>query len=559
MRHFMDTHTRSPDGRFIVALPKRHGVKPLGESRSQAIRRFLSLERSLNSRCLFKEVNEVVLEYFELGHAEVVPFEDFYKPQDKVFYLPIHVVYKNTSTSTKIRAVFDASAKSTSGMSLNDTLLVGPTVHAPLVDVLLRFRLHRIGLIADVKMYRAVQLVETDKDLHRFVWRSNPDDLIKDYRMTRVTFGVSASSFAANMSVLQNSVDLAYEFPIAAKMVKESFYVDDGLMGADTASEAIELRREVQELFARGGFLLCKWNSNDSTVLRSIEPDLREAKETYTITDSGSELTRTLGLVWDLKHDCFKILTSACTITSAVTKRMLESDIARIFDVLGWLSPVTIKMKILLQRLWETKLNWDEPVPSHISNVWIRWKSELPILSELLLPRCYFPKESQTTYSELHGFSDASEDAYAAVVYLRSKDDHNQTHVSLVMAKSRVAPIKRLFIPRLELCGAYLLTQLLYHLKQVLNISMDKVFAWIDNTVVLSWLRSSPRRFKTYVGNRVSFIVDCIPSERWRHMKGSENPADSPSRGLFPSELVSFDLWWDGPEWLIKEDSYWPT
>ena len=143
--------------------------------------------------------------------------------------------------------------------------------------------------------------------------------------------------------------------------------------------------------------------------------------------------------------------------------------------------------------------------------MWIRWKSELPILSELLLPRSYFPKESQTIYSELHGFSDASEDAYAAVVYLQSKDDHNQTHVSLVMAKSRVAPIKYLSIPRLELCGAYLLTQLLYHLKQVLNISMDKVFAWTDSTVVLSWLRGSPRRFKTYVGNRVSFIVDCIP------------------------------------------------
>ena len=168
-------------------------MPPLGESRSQAVRRFLSLERSLHGRGLFQEVNEIMPEYLSLGHAEDVPLTDAYKPQSTVYYLPMHVVYKSSSSTTKIRAVFDASAKSSTGISLNDTLLVGPTVHSLLVDVLLRFRSYCIGLTADVsKMYRAIRLADEDKDLHSFVWRSDPKEVMRDYCMTRVTFGVSA-------------------------------------------------------------------------------------------------------------------------------------------------------------------------------------------------------------------------------------------------------------------------------------------------------------------------------------------------------------------------------
>lgn len=155
----------------------------------------------------------------------------------------MHAVYKASSSTTKIRAVFDASAKSSSGTSLNDTLLVGPTVHPPLIDVLLRFRSHRIALIADVsKMYRAIELVKSDRDLHRFVWRSKPEDTLQDYRMSRLTFGVSASCFAANMAVKQNAINQAHKYQLAAEAVEKSFYVDDGLSGADCVETAITLQ-----------------------------------------------------------------------------------------------------------------------------------------------------------------------------------------------------------------------------------------------------------------------------------------------------------------------------
>ena len=257
LRHFELDHFRNKNGRFVVPLPKTSDAKPLGESRSQAVRRLLSLERSLNAKGRFAEFEAVMKEYVDLQHAKIVPVNDLEKPQHIVFYLPMHAVYKQSSSTTKVRAVFDASAKSSSDVSLNDILLVGPMVHPPLVDVLLRFRLHHVALTADVsKMYRAIELTNNDKDLHCFVWRSNPNEPLKDYRMTRLTIGVSASSFAANMAIKQNAIDLAHEYPQASEVVEESFYVDDCLTGADNNEDAIKLHYELQALLSRGGFHL---------------------------------------------------------------------------------------------------------------------------------------------------------------------------------------------------------------------------------------------------------------------------------------------------------------
>ena len=171
IKHFDDNHTRTDEGRFIVPLPRKPGAEPLGESRLQAVRRFKSLEYGLHRKERFQEVNKVVMEYITLGHAEPIPERDRDKPKEEVFYMPIHVVFKEASTTTKIRAVFDASA---SGVSFNDTLAVGPTVHPQLLDVLLKFRTHKVALTTDIsKMYREVQLMESDKDFHRFVWRQD--------------------------------------------------------------------------------------------------------------------------------------------------------------------------------------------------------------------------------------------------------------------------------------------------------------------------------------------------------------------------------------------------
>ena len=319
-------------------------------------------------------------------------------------------------------------------------------------------------------------------------------------------------------------------------------------------SDAIELQSQLQEMFEQGGFTLRKWNSSDLTVLENVPFDLKDVKSSLPIA-SPEEYTKTLGVEWNPSKDHFRLTVSSPPPSENLTKRGLISDVAKTYDVLGWFAPVTIKVKILFQRLWELKLEWDDPVPEWVRASWHKWRTELPLLSYHHIPRCHYHKEATIVSTELHGFSDASELAYSGVVYLRMIDSVGNIYVSIFTSKTKVAPIKRLSIPRLELCGAQLLARLLHHIH---NINPQNLYAWTDSTIVLNWLDGNPRRFKTYVVNRISNIIELIPSIHWKHVNGQENPADCASRGLYPSELLDHSLWWKGPPWLYLDSSEWP-
>ena len=230
-------------------------------------------------------------------------------------------------------------------------------------------------------------------------------------------FGVSASSFAANMSVKQNTLNHALDYPLAADAVHRSFYVDDGLTGANSTDKATELQRQLQDLFAQGGFLLHKWNSSIPSVLCHIPAEFRDSQCKHTVPDP-SEYAKTLGIEWNATTDHFRLTVAELPPIERITKRILVSDIVKTFDVLGWFSLAIIKVKILLQQLWELKVDWDDPVPETI-HIWMQWRSELNLFTTKHIPRCYFLKTTTITSTELHGFSDVSERAYVAVVYLR--------------------------------------------------------------------------------------------------------------------------------------------
>ena len=439
--HFNDTVVYLPEeSRYRVSLPKKPAMETLGASRPQALSRYLSNERSVIRRDIWKTFQEVVQSYFDLGHAEEVPAAE--QPHHPHFYLPMHAVFKDSSSSTKLRVVFDGSAATTSGLSLNQALLVGPTIQPTLSTILIRFRTYIIALNADIsKMFREVKLSSEDKDLHRFLWRASPNLPIQDYRMTRVTFGVSASPYLAVRTLQQTAADHGEEYPRATQHILESFYVDDFLGGASTPQEAVELFQQLRRILLKGGFSLCKWRSSSSEVLQNIPTALQEAKLVKDATSPHSSAeSKALGLQWNSESDSMSPSISV-PISYRPTKRGLISDVSRTYDILGWIAPAVLSMKLVYQQLWKTGHDWDEEVPADLLILHKKWRSELPTLAEKQMPRCYSLPNFKIKHQELHGFSDASKVAYGAVVYCRTTYHDHPPSVSLVTAKTKVAKI----------------------------------------------------------------------------------------------------------------------
>ena len=227
--------------------------------------------------------------------------------------------------------------------------------------------MYKIALVADVsKMYRAIQIPPQDRHLHCYIWRHSPTDVIRDFRMTRLTFGVSSSSFVANMAIKQNVLDYMLEYPLASKVVKRAFDVQDCLTGAETVKEATELCRQLCSLFEKGDFLLRKWNSSNLTMLKGIPPKLRDQHTSLTILDQDATFTKTLGVEWHSLLDNFRIAVLNHVEHASLTNRSLVSDIARTYNVVRLFLLKVVKAKILLQRVWEAKVGWDKEVPEII-------------------------------------------------------------------------------------------------------------------------------------------------------------------------------------------------
>ena len=549
--HYSTTHLFSPPaGRYLVTLPKRETTLQLGESRKTALNRYLRNEQSLLKKGNWAQFQAVVQEYLTLGHAQLVTPQELCTPVQHSYYLPMHAVFKSSSTSTKLRVVFDASCPTTSGVSLNNILAAGPTLHPNLDTILIRFRSYRVALSGDVgKMYREVMLCQPDRQLHRFLWRSHPDQPVADYCMNRVTFGVTSSPYAAVRTLQQTASDFSPPESKASWHVCQSFYVDDLLAGADTVSETVQLYRELRELLLRGGFELKKWRSSSSEVLNSIPSELQELLPQQEVVDNHSaSYPKTLGITWDSRLDVMAAQVQLPT-HYASTIRGIVSDTAKSFDVLGWMAPFILRMKVLFQLLWKKKVDWDSQLDEDLTAQHVQWRNKLSLLKNITVPRCYFSATPSASV-QLHGFSDASDLAYAAVVYLRATYEDNSITSRLVVAKTRVAPLKTLSIPRLELCGAEMLSDLLATTKETLSVSDSDVYAWCDSTIALAWLRGCPSNYKTFVANRVASAARNIQPSVWLLV---QNPADCASRGLSAQELKNHHLWLGGPPWLQQE------
>ncbi|XP_060804637.1 uncharacterized protein LOC106135320 [Amyelois transitella] len=545
--HFNATTCRDETGRYVVELPFRPNVRrDYGDTRSVAVKRLFGLEKRLDKNSTLKNnYSEVIDEYLKLGHMEIV--DDESSNMEGKVWLPHHAVVRMDRTTTKTRVVFNAADRSANGLSLNDTLMVGPTLQMELRHLIMRWRSHPICLTADnIKMYRQVNVAAKHTDFQRIVWRSE-EGIIRDYRLLTVTFGTSCATYLAVKAMQQVAVDEGPNFPHAASRVLSDFYMDDLLTGAENEEEAVKIYKEMNELLNKGGFQLQKWTCNKIGVLGGTETDTeREFKE--------DDVTKIVGIAWNRRTDEFGYNIKISSDASAPeTKRKVISEICRLYDPLGWIAPCVIIAKIFIQKLWIAGLGWDDKLPEELIQEWSQYRKELPKLELFHIPRWVRKKKSDIKV-ELHGFSDASNAGYAAVVYIRCVTMENEVYTHLVTAKTKVAPIKQISIPRLELCAAVLVTKLLLEVSETLNINKSDIHAWTDSTIVLAWLSDHPSRWKTFVANRTSKILTLINATQWSYVSTKENPADCASRGMSPSEFLENSLWKNGPSWLQNSE-----
>ena len=549
------TVQRDNSGRFIVKLPIKHDIlDQLGETKSIAYRLLLSQEKRLmKNPKIAQQYTQFMQEYVDLGHMREV----IESPLDtrKSYYLPHHCVIKESSTTTKLRVVFNASCKSTTNISLNDTLMVGPTLQGDLFSRLLEFRTFEVAFSADIpKMYRQILVDPTQTNLQRILWRRSPKDSVKTYELLTVTYGTSSASYLAIRSVRKVAEDSSETYPIASRVILNHFYVDDLLSGANSVEEAIALKTDILHLLQSGGFDLKKWASNSKELRENGTQKIKEFSEDPEKTNQ----TRTLGVVWDSAADVFKFTTqNKIQNISRPTKRQVLSKISLLFDPLGLLGPGIMIAKLLMQDLWRSGVQWDDELPNELVSRWKMYEEDITQFLHIDIPRKVYSIKNLSNI-QLHGFCDASEAAYGACIYIRSIYTDGSIRTILWCSKSRVAPLKTITVAKLELCAAALLAKLVQRCIPYLNINIDNIFLWSDSKIVLCWLRSCSRAWNTFVANRVGEIQDLTPIENWHHVNTLDNPADPLSRGVMPAKLADKKIWWHGPEWLSEEQSKWP-
>ncbi|XP_011173050.1 uncharacterized protein LOC105205391 [Solenopsis invicta] len=426
-------------------------------------------------------------------------------------------------------------------------MMVGPTIQDELFCIILRLRQHKYVMSADItKMYRQIWMHESQRDLQRILWRWTPDEPLRTFRLNTITYGTSSAPFLATRCLTEIAQLHHSKHPAAAEIIRRDFYVDDLLTGKDEIGELVKLQRDIIQILKTAQFELRKWRSN--------APELCTTEIDKESTVPIGEEVKTLGLPWNTTSD--SLTYKACTNSSnkRITKRSMLSDIAQLYDPLGLLGPVIVQAKIMLQELWQLKLGWDESMPMQSHSSWKKWRQHIECVNHISIARqviCDKP-----TFIELHGFCDASEKAYGACVYICSINAKQERTIKLVCAKSRVAPLKRISMPRLELCGVLLLAQLCGKIKDAMIIPIKDTHHWSDSTITLAWIAGEPHQWHTFVANRISEIHRLTDKHKWHHVRSDQNPADLLSRGVNAEDLKGKQLWWEGPSFLQQQSGF---
>ena len=554
--------------RYTVPLPFLPGMmETLPTNYASSLRRLSSITRKLDGNPEMRvRYNEVIRKQEAENKIERV--YDI-PPQGKVHFLPHHPIEKLDRETTKTRVVFDGSD---GNPSLNDCLDKGENLVPLLFDVLIRSRFYRIALISDIKeAFLNVGLNKEFRDFVRFLWYDdvyNPEQRnIIMYRFTRVLFGVNASLWLLVVVIHKHLEKYADKDPEFVKYVLRCLFVDDNVGGADDSTAAFELYAKLKRIFLEAGFDLRKWCSNDSKLVQQIKEAEAARNQDDGTTDVVTKLVmKTLGVTWNVKDDNYEISTKHIFNEGRdieITKRNVLKIIASVYDPVGIIALVTITFKIFFQQLTQMKISWDRVLSVDLQVEWMKILEMLEDDAIFQIPRYVFQSHKLKDMKNIviHGFCDASDVAYSAVIY--AVGEINGERIScFVASKTKVAPIKKISTPRLELCSCLLLANLMFKVIQALDgvVKVSSKVCWNDSVDALCWIKNPEKRRMVFIENRVRKIRMLMPPEGWRYIPTDVNPADVASRGIRTRRGVQkeFPKWMSGPAVLLQSPDDWP-
>ena len=539
-------------GHYELPIPWRNGVPDLPNNRYLAEGRLNSLVKRLLRTDLTEKYHEKLSKFIDKDYAERVPDDLLDRNDGRVFYLPHHPVINEKKPEKGPRPVFDCSA-TFRGVSLNNQVMKGPDNLLKLIHVLLRFRQYRFALTADIEgMYLQCRVRADERDCLRFLWFDNGE--LVDWRLNCHMFGGvwsgSCASFCLRHTVVDNPVT-----PLIRDTILRGFYVDDLLKSLKTAAEVLEVIDGTRDTLGSCGFNLTQFMVNDNDILQHIEVKDRAKDVQEIVPDTVS---KALGTVWNVKEDTFHYVPKNVVHAGSVTRRIMLSFVGSMYDALGLITPIVLRGKLMFQEATRLRLTWDESVPISLSEMWCSWVSSLVMLEQVKFDRCIIPHsfEDGSVY-EIHHFSDASTSGYGACSYIRAVSCTGRVHVALLTSKGRLAPLKVMTIPRLELSAAVVAVKLNQMIVRELDLEFVKTYFWTDSQIVLAYIRNETKRFKVFVANRVAFIRSFTAPSQWHFIRSKDNPADILSRGCETDKVP--EMWRDGPGFLSSFKSDWPS
>lgn len=539
-QHF-DNTVQYNNNKYEVRLPwKQKLTKPLPNNYNLCVARTKQTHRKLKvSPGQLEQFGEILDEQLKLGFIEEV-----LNPQvtDNTHYLPQMRILKDSST-TPMRIVYDCSAKIKSEVSLNECLYKGPSLVEKLNTTLLRFRTNQWAYTADIsKAFLRIGLQVVDRDYTRFVWPCNLYDFnspLKTYRFKSVLFGSTSSPYLLQATLNHHLKSRHSDNPHSEK-IKRSLYVDNIQSTIDSEQELLNIYQATNFILRDASMPLKEWTSNSGKLNQLIKVEFPN--------ESVPTDVKLLGITWHRVEDTLTV--RSVTWTEVITKRDLLSNAGKIYDPLGLIAPITVPFRMLMQKVWERKIGWDEDLPKEIISEWQELSFNASKVHEFTFPR--MTCREGINYN-LHIFSDASPKAYGVVAYLTDL----VTEPRLLMSRGRVAPLKKRTLPQLELTGIYIASQLASYITAALDqINVKEIHLWSDSEIALQWVLNNKSDI-VYVSNRVGQIRENIDLSHIHYVPTLDNPADFLTKEIKAATLAASDLWFSGPEWL-NDPTSWP-